>query len=168
MAAKKCAEYQVALANGSPTYFTGKPCKHGHIAQRRTSTQNCVQCSKEIHSVTDRNNYRYKDTFYRQFITRKQYAHRNGIPFTVEFDSLEKPEHCPVFGVKLNYGWSGENRRDGAKATLDKIIPELGYVPGNVCIISWRANKLKSDMTLEELEKIINYIKEKTYGNQTI
>ena len=50
------------------------------------------------------------------------------------------------------------------KATLDKLVPELGYVPGNVFIISWRANKLKSNMTIDELEKILNYMKRNKNG----
>ncbi len=64
----------------------------------------------------------------------------------------------------MNYNWSGEHLRDDAKATIDKVIPELGYVPGNVYVISWRANKLKSNMNLTELQQIMNYIKEKTNG----
>lgn len=32
-----------AKAAGSPFYFTGKPCKHGHVAKRRT-TGICIEC----------------------------------------------------------------------------------------------------------------------------
>lgn len=39
--------------------------------------------------------------------------------------------------------------------SLDRIIPGKGYVVGNVRIISWRANQLKSNGTVEEFEKII-------------
>lgn len=38
--------------------------------------------------------------------------------------------------------------------SIDRIIPELGYVRGNIAVISMRANKLKSDATSEELERI--------------
>jgi hypothetical protein len=160
-----CNQRTQAMLEGKPTYFTGKPCSRGHIAERRVSNYICVQCSKEVHQITDRNNYRdSNNTLERQFNTRKQTALRKGIPFTIKFEDIEQPEYCPVLGFKLNYGWSGEDRRDNAKATFDKVNPELGYVPGNVYIISWRANKLKSDMNIMELEKIMNYIKEKTNG----
>lgn len=33
-----------ALALGLPRYFTGKPCKHGHIAERGTSRGECREC----------------------------------------------------------------------------------------------------------------------------
>lgn len=35
---------QEALAQGLPRYFTGVPCKHGHISERFTGNQQCYQC----------------------------------------------------------------------------------------------------------------------------
>lgn len=35
-----------AKANGEQFYFTGKPCKNGHIAKRRTGNGLCVECEK--------------------------------------------------------------------------------------------------------------------------
>lgn len=35
-----------AKIEGVPLYFTGKPCKHGHISSRRTSTRACVECDR--------------------------------------------------------------------------------------------------------------------------
>lgn len=159
-----CKEKQEAKLLGKSTYNTGKPCKRGHISDRRVSNNLCIQCAKEVYHITDRDNYRYRDTFYRQYLSRKQNAKNNNIPFTILFNEIETPEFCPIFGLKLNYGWSGENQRDNAKATIDKVIPELGYVNGNVFVISWRANKLKSNMSLDELKSIIKYIEERTHG----
>ena len=36
-----------ARASGAPRYFTGKPCKRGNVAERRTSTRQCLcdECS---------------------------------------------------------------------------------------------------------------------------
>jgi len=34
-----------AKARGLSRYFTGKPCKHGHIAERKTSQSNCIECA---------------------------------------------------------------------------------------------------------------------------
>jgi 5-methylcytosine-specific restriction endonuclease McrA len=36
---------KAAKALGARHYFTGKPCKHGHIAARRTSSGQCLQCN---------------------------------------------------------------------------------------------------------------------------
>ena len=154
----------IAKENGEVLYFSNKPCKRGHNAPRLVSNYMCTQCAKEIYQITDRNKYRTGNTLHRQFCTRKQSADRRGIPFTIEFEDIQQPKFCPVLGIELNYNWSGDHQRDEAKATIDKVIPSLGYVPGNVFVISWRANKLKSDMTLDELQKIMDYIKEKTNG----
>jgi hypothetical protein len=35
-----------ARENGLKRYFTGKPCKHGHVAERLVSTKGCVECAK--------------------------------------------------------------------------------------------------------------------------
>ncbi len=34
-----------ATAKGLPRYFTGKPCKSGHIAERTTKDKRCTTCS---------------------------------------------------------------------------------------------------------------------------
>jgi hypothetical protein len=39
-------------------------------------------------------------------------------------------------------------------ASLDRIKNSRGYVPGNVLVISLRANLLKGQATLAELQKI--------------
>lgn len=160
----KSTEREVAKANGSQTYFTGNACKRGHIAERFVSTYTCVECSRTDLYHNDRDKYRaMENTMPHQFRQRRNQAIKKGIPFTIELSDIEQPEFCPVLGIKLNYSWGGlsGHLKDPSKATLDKLIPELGYVPGNVFVISWRANKLKSDMTVMELEKILKYMKER-------
>ena len=166
MAGIRCKELHAAKTAGEMFYFTGKPCKHGHISKRYTATQICHECGRTVHYPKDRDAYRFGDTFYRQFCQRRSEANRHNIPFTIQFEDLAQPTHCPILGLKLNYNWSGPNRRDPAKASLDKLIPSLGYVLGNVYVISWRANRLKSSATIDELEKIIGYIKERQ--NETV
>ena len=38
-----------ALAAGVARYYTGKPCKNGHTAERNTLAGSCVQCVSENH-----------------------------------------------------------------------------------------------------------------------
>lgn len=40
-----------ARSNGLPKYFTGKPCKRGHISERFTSCKKCLQCNNEKSSI---------------------------------------------------------------------------------------------------------------------
>lgn len=37
---------RAAREKGSLRYFTGKPCSHGHVAERFTSSRNCVECAE--------------------------------------------------------------------------------------------------------------------------
>jgi hypothetical protein len=45
------------------------------------------------------------------------------------------------------------------QAHLDRINPEKGYVIGNVNWISGRANRIKYNATIYELESILSYMK---------
>lgn len=43
-----------AIKNGLPSYFTGKPCKYGHISKRGVLGGNCYKCDYE-HGIVRRN-----------------------------------------------------------------------------------------------------------------
>lgn len=90
-------------------------------------------------------------------------AKKEGIPFNLTLEDLEIPDVCPVLGIRLK-DW-GENNIGGYKddsPSIDKFIPELGYVKGNVAIISFKANLMKRDATLEEVEKLYLWMKRTT------
>src|SRR5215472_3430534 len=40
-------ERKDAKLAGVAHYFTGRPCEHGHIAERYTSNGNCIVCAQE-------------------------------------------------------------------------------------------------------------------------
>jgi hypothetical protein len=73
----------------------------------------------------------------------KRRAEKKNIPFDLEVGDLSPlPKFCSVFGVPLDYS-AGTNRR--LWASVDRIKPELGYVKGNVRVISLAANMAKFD-----------------------
>lgn len=39
---------KLAVELGLPKYFTGKPCKHGHLSERRTQSRDCIECKSLI------------------------------------------------------------------------------------------------------------------------
>lgn len=80
----------------------------------------------------------------RRAVTRcKNRAKTEGALFNIDSsDLLPLPDFCSVFGIKLDY-FGGPNRR--CWASVDRIIPSLGYVKGNVRIISQAANWAKSN-----------------------
>lgn len=71
-----------------------------------------------------------------------------------EIDFTVLPTHCPVFGIELSYL---NSQQENNSATLDRVNNARGYVPGNVIIVSWRANNLKSDATIDELRAIVSF-----------
>ena len=43
---KKLSPRQIAESSGDKHYFTGQPCKKGHIEPRLVSSKECVVCHK--------------------------------------------------------------------------------------------------------------------------
>lgn len=84
-------------------------------------------------------------------------AELNGVSFSLTVDDIEIPEFCPVLGIPLFHG-------DGVSCdnspTVDRIVPEVGYVPGNIIIISNRANRVKSNASWLELRKLVEFYEE--------
>ena len=74
-------------------------------------------------------------------------AKKHGIPFSLTLKDIIIPKYCPYFGTTLKIA---DGRFSDDSPSLDKILPALGYVPGNVEVISWKANRLKGDGTAEE------------------
>lgn len=82
-------------------------------------------------------------------------ARREGIEFTLTLEDIVVPENCPVLGIPLS--WGGPVSRN--TPSVDRIDNNKGYVKGNICIVSLRANSLKSDASLEEMEAILDYMR---------
>lgn len=69
------------------------------------------------------------------------------------------PDFCPVLGLPL-YRNTGGLAQGPNSPSLDRIDPALGYVKGNVNVISSKANAIKSNATPEELLRVAAYYQE--------
>ncbi len=91
----------------------------------------------------------------------KRRALDNKLPFNLVAEDLKLPEDglCPILRIPI----SVKNPSKMNCVSWDKIIPELGYIKGNVRAISNKANIMKSNCSFEELEifcqNILKYIK---------
>jgi hypothetical protein len=80
------------------------------------------------------------------------------IPFDITKDDIVVPTHCPILGIQLVPNQKGTKAYSKHSPSLDRIIPELGYVKGNVWVISHLANVMKNCASIEELIKFAEWI----------
>ena len=89
-------------------------------------------------------------------------AKRDNLPFdlTIEWLRAMVISHCPITLQPLD--WTKEQVIDGKAGpnspSIDKIIPKLGYVQSNCAIISYRGNMIKSNGTIDEHRRVVQYM----------
>lgn len=94
-------------------------------------------------------------------LAAKKRAKEQDVPFDLEESDIVFPDKCPVLGIPvILLRTDGPRKRIDNTPSLDRIIPSLGYIKGNVQMISWRANRLKNDATIDEIKKILSYMEE--------
>lgn len=79
------------------------------------------------------------------------------LPFDLTEADIVIPALCPVLNIPL-VSQKGRAGPCDSSPSLDRLVPELGYVKGNVLVISQRANRAKSNLSLEELEAVASWL----------
>lgn len=87
----------------------------------------------------------------------KAKAKFNNKEFNLDVNDIEWVTHCPILNHELNY--FATQKEMYYSPSLDRVDNTKGYIPGNVRIISWEANRLKGSWSLEILERLVAYIK---------
>jgi len=89
----------------------------------------------------------------------RQRSRRFGTEFSIGLDDIIIPNVCPILGIELAPFFKLENKGNRRWApSLDRIDNSKGYVPGNVAVISWKANSLKGDMSIETVKRLLAYM----------
>ncbi len=95
----------------------------------------------------------------------KARAKQANIEFGIGEADIEIPSHCPILGLELDRESAGKIYRDNTHShnlpSIDRIDSSLGYVTGNITVISWRANKLKNNATYSEMVALGDYARQK-------
>ena len=115
---------------------------------------------------------KWQDPDYREYKKRKYYerwqknwarqkiiqlqakAKKHEIAFSIDENDIVLPEFCPIFGIKLQ---QGIGKQSNNSPSVDRIDPSKGYVPGNVVVVSNKANSIKREATIDELKKIVAF-----------
>jgi len=111
----------------------------------------CPDCRKDWRARWRRKHY------VKALITQTRLrAKRLGLPFDLTEADIVIPAVCPVLGIPLAAGTWGDT---DASPSLDRFTPGLGYVRGNVAVISNRANRMKADGSLAEHEALVRWMR---------
>lgn len=84
-------------------------------------------------------------------------AKRDGLEFNLEIEDICIPDVCPLLEVPLTLSYYASTDK-GPKLhgpSLDRIDNNIGYIKGNVWVISHQANTMKGCATLQELQTFV-------------
>ena len=145
-------------------YYNGKPCKKGHMSQKYVSNMGCVECRNiKNKSLEQRKHSKEK---YEELCSKyikamwwraKKRSERKNIDFNIELEDIIIPDVCPVFGFKFEVS-IGKGPTDKSPS-LDRINPSKGYVKGNIQVISFKANRIKTDCDIKDIEIVLDFLK---------
>jgi hypothetical protein len=156
-------------------YWPDLPCVKGHESPRNQFRQ-CVQCIREHrkgkrhyqdaasykrwtaanrpHMSEWRRQYNLRNPERRMLAAAKKTAKALGLPFNLTLEDIVIPEHCPALGIAMR---TQSGPRHASSPSLDRIIPSLGYTKGNIVVVSWHANRIKNNATIDELRRIAGF-----------
>lgn len=118
-------------------------CFHKHKDCYAGYNSVCKECRKPISKAQ----FQKTSKQYRLFNSARSRAKILGREFSISMEDVVIPEICPVFKCPM------------VRPSLDRIDSNKGYIPGNVRVISYRANSLKNNATIEEMELILEDMK---------
>jgi hypothetical protein len=128
----------------------GKPAKHRFTAAEKQERQHaanarCYARHRKAYRARHKK-YRFENPK-REILRRARNGARDrGIECTLTVENIpDIPEYCEdIPWIKLVFRVGHGERRDDSPS-LDRIDSSLGYIPGNVRIISWLANRIKNN-----------------------
>lgn len=121
---------------------------HKHSGCKEGYNTICKYCRKPI----SKNQYKNLDCKTKIWFRAKNRASQKGLEFNIEVEDIEIPDTCPVLGKRLRVNTK-------YSPSIDRIDPNKGYIKNNIRIISNRANTLKNNASIEELEALLKDMK---------
>lgn len=127
--------------------------------RREISNNSRINCKQHYDEYNKRYTYNMRENQYTKYMMHriKANASKTGTIVTITEADLNVPEYCPALGILLDRH-ATRNTRSNAPS-VDRIDNDIGYVPGNVVVVSLKANRIKNDATIEELEKVLDFYK---------
>lgn len=87
--------------------------------------------------------------FHHKALYIKMASKRKGVDFDLDEDFLRSiwTGVCGISGLPIHLD---NHRNEEDHAELDRIVPQLGYIRGNVIWLSRKYNRMKGDMAMED------------------
>lgn len=139
----------------------GKTCRKGHPDEWTKIARGwkCIHCERS-HKRASLKRRRETDPAYTLYVAARARAREKMLPFDVTIEEIRSlypaDGRCPALGIRL---LSGRGFAQDTSPTLDRLNPEWGYLPGNLAVISLRANRAKGGMRAAELEQIAAWMR---------
>lgn len=100
--------------------------------------------------------YHYDDPVAGMMARARTRATRKGFDFSITREDIgDLPSVCPALGIPLH---PSTGKRSDGSYSLDRIDSSKGYIPGNVAVVSYLANRLKNNATSAQLRAIVDWI----------
>lgn len=143
-------------------------CFHKHKRQADGLNPVCKDCRKKEYKLSNskqkkqtqkpKSKRKQEDRRTKMLANARGRALKKHIPFNLSKKDVIIPNRCPIFGIEIS---ETNEQVSYDSPTLDRINPDpkIGYVKGNVHVISCRANMLKNNATIEELETLLKWMK---------
>jgi hypothetical protein len=146
---------------GNQLVCTGPSLKSNH-----TRSCGCFKREKSSALCISRRKYdpNDKDLLIRaQCLRNIRYrSQRRGYETDLDISDIpELTDVCPVLGIRYNK--RGNRKQQDSSPTVDRKNPNLPYLKkykDNLVFISFRANRIKNNATIDDLEKILFYLRD--------
>ena len=127
---------QAAIENGEATYFTGKPCRYGHIAPRKVINSNCVECCRDRDKKRSKTAIRrelkakWGKTARAKYNKQKANAKRREIKWNLTFNEW----------YKILEPYISKDRRSKHGVVMARFLDRGPYEVGNIYLTTNLAN----------------------------
>ena len=91
------------------------------------------------------------------FVGAKARAKKCHIEFTIKIEDIIVPQFCPILGMELKRNVGSRTAQDNSPS-VDRIDSQKGYIPGNIQVVSYRANTLKNSGSAAEHRRIAEWL----------
>ena len=120
-------------------FHKNKNSKDGHSSICKTCANKSAKeyAAKNLERLITNKKLRRTDVRKRLLESAQNRARSRNIEINISIEDIIVPEFCPALGIKLEVS---PNRASPNSPSLDRIVPELGYIKGNIQVISNKAN----------------------------